>query len=58
VLERITSAGNTSIEIVAAIFKEYASRDLFGACAPGESTFHTVTYAEVWERIQVSAFLP
>ncbi|BDA50881.1 Carboxylic acid reductase [Coccomyxa sp. Obi] len=54
-LERITSAGNTSIEIVATMFKEYATRTLFGVCAPGESTFHTVTYGEVWERIQVLA---
>lgn len=52
-LERITSAGNTSIEIVAAMFKEYATRTLFGVCAPGQSTFHTLTYGEVWERIQV-----
>lgn len=51
-LQRITSAGQTSIEIVEAIFKEYSSRTVFGFATPAESTFNTLTYGQMWERIQ------
>lgn len=51
--QRISAAGSTSIEVVAAMFREYAQRIAFGYCPPHKAHFVTLTYAQVWERIKV-----
>ena len=51
--QRISAAGSTSVEVVAAMFREYAQRVAFGYCPPHRAHFVTLTYAQVWERIKV-----
>ena len=52
-MQRVTQ-GSTCIEILAAMFREYAQRVAFGYCPPGENKFVTLTYGQTWERVQVS----
>lgn len=53
-VERIARAGNTTIERLCAIFKQYPERTCFGLPAKAKPEWKRVTYKEVWERIQVS----
>ena len=52
-LDRIAQAGDTTIQRLSAVFKEYHSRTLFGIPDGQKPQWKPVTYGDVWERIQV-----
>jgi hypothetical protein len=53
-VDRIVQAGDTTIERLAAIFREYSDRTCFGIPSKGRPEWRLVTYRDVWQRIQVS----
>ena len=52
-VDRIAQAGDTTIQRLSAVFKEYHSRTLFGIPDRQKPQWMPVTYGDVWERIQV-----
>ena len=52
-VDRIAQAGDTTIQRLSAVFKEYHSRTLFGIPDRQKPQWTPVTYGDVWERIQV-----
>ena len=54
-VERIAQAGDTVIERLCAIFKQYPDRTCFGVASKAKPEWQPVSYKEVWERIQVSS---
>ena len=53
-VQSIAQAGSTTIERLCAIFKQYPDRTCFGIPATTKPEWKSVTYKDVWERIQVS----
>ena len=56
-VDRIAQAGNTTIQRLCAIFKQYPDRPCFGIPAKARPEWKLVTYRDVWERIQVCCLL-
>ena len=52
-VDRIAQAGDTTIQRLSAVFKEYHGRALFGVPDRLKPQWTPVTYGDVWERIQV-----
>ena len=52
-VDRIAQAGNTTIQRLSGVFKEYYNRTLFGIPDRQKPQWKPVIYGEVWERIQV-----
>lgn len=53
-VDRIVQTGDTTIQRLAAIFREYSDRTCFGIPSKGGPEWRLVTYQDVWQRIQVS----
>ena len=52
-VDRVAEAGDTTIERLCAIFKEYSDKPCFGIPHKSKPEWKRATYSDVWERIQV-----